>query len=95
MSLKPEPIQDVPELTAEIARTAFPKGNIYLQLRAELGPIYKDELFADLYAHDGQPAASPWRLALITVLQFAEKLTRSASGRGGSRPHRLEIFVGS
>jgi len=74
MSLKPEPIQDVPELTAQIAQAAFPKGNIYLQLRDELGTIYTDELFADLYAHDGQPATSPWRLALITVLQFAENL---------------------
>jgi len=74
MSLKPEPIQDVPKLTAQIAQAAFPKGNIYLQLRDELGTIYKDELFTDLYARDGQPATSPWRLALITVLQFAENL---------------------
>ena len=68
MSLKPELIQDVPELTAQIAQAAFPKGNIDLPLGDELGTIYKDELFADLYAHDGQPATSPWRLALITGL---------------------------
>jgi transposase len=57
-----------------VARAAFPKGNIYLQLRDELGTMYDDSLFTDLYPHDGQPALSPWRLALVTVLQFAENL---------------------
>jgi transposase len=47
---------------------------MYLQLRDELGTIYEDPLFADFYPRDGQPAASPWRLALVTVLQFAENL---------------------
>ncbi|MEW5985070.1 MAG: IS1182 family transposase [Chloroflexota bacterium] len=74
MSLQAAPIFDVPELTAKVARAAFPKGNVYLQLRNELGTIYEDKLFAELYPHDGQPAASPWRLALVTVLQFAENL---------------------
>jgi transposase len=74
MSLKAEPIGEVPELTSEIARAALSKGNNYMKLRDELGTIYEDRLFADLYAHDGQPATSPWRLALVTVLQFAENL---------------------
>ena len=74
MSLQAEPIFDVPELTAQVALAAFPKGNIYLQLRDELGTIYEDKQFAELYAHDGQPAISPWRLALVTVVQFAENL---------------------
>jgi hypothetical protein len=29
MSVQAEPMFDVPELTAEIARAAFPKGNIW------------------------------------------------------------------
>ncbi len=74
MSLQAEPIFEVPELTAQVAQAAFPKGNIYLQLRDELGTIYEDKLFAELYPHDGQPAMSPWRLALVTVVQFAENL---------------------
>ena len=45
-----------------------------MQLRDELGTIYENLLFAQLYPHDGQPAVSPWRLALVTVLQFAENL---------------------
>ena len=72
MSLKIRAMEDVPELTARIARAAFPKGNIYLQLRDKLGTIYEDQQFIDLYAQDGQPAVNPWRLALVTVLQFAE-----------------------
>ncbi|MDQ4075313.1 MAG: IS1182 family transposase [Chloroflexota bacterium] len=74
MTLQPQPILPVPEATANVARAAFPNGNIYLHLRDELGTIYDDTLFAELYPRDGQPAASPWRLALVTVLQFAENL---------------------
>ena len=75
MSLHPQGIPAVPEETARIARAAFPKGNIYLQMRDELGTMYTDDQFAQLYPADGQPAFSPWRLALITVMQFAENLS--------------------
>ena len=75
MSLKPSPVPDVPELTARVARAAFPKGNPYLRLRDELGPVFRDGDFADLYPRRGQPALPPWKLALVTVLQFAEDLS--------------------
>ena len=55
MSLKPQPIDPVPEETARIARVAYPKGNIYLQLRDAFGTIYEDEQFAELYPRRGQP----------------------------------------
>lgn len=74
MTLQPQPILPVPDHTAMVARAAFPKGNLYLQLRDELGTMYDDVLFTELYPHDGQPALSPWRLALVPVLQFAENL---------------------
>ncbi|HYD30011.1 MAG TPA: transposase [Azospirillaceae bacterium] len=74
MSLKPQTIPPVPETTAAVARAAFPKGNAVLRLRDVLGPIYQDEPFADLYPRRGQPAAAPWRLALVSVLQFLEDL---------------------
>jgi transposase len=32
-------------------------------------------MFADLYAERGQPAEKPWRLALISVMQYMEGLT--------------------
>ena len=75
MSLHPSAIPPVPEETARVAHAAFPKGNRYLQMRDVLGTIYTDELFADLYPSHGQPAAAPWRLALVTVFQFAEGLS--------------------
>src|SRR4051795_2453588 len=75
MALQPRPIPPVPDDTARVARAAFPKGNPYLRLRDELGAIFGDDDFADLYPRRGQPALPPWRLALVTVLQFREGLS--------------------
>ena len=75
MSLRSEPFPKVPEETARVTRAAFPKGNLYLKMRDELGTFYEDADFADLFPSRGQPAFSPWRLALITVMQFAEGLS--------------------
>jgi transposase len=75
MSLRPEPIGPVPEETARVARAAFPKGHPCLRLRDELGPVYDDARFAALFPAYGRPAEAPWRLALVTVLQFADGLT--------------------
>src|SRR5215218_8722914 len=74
MSLKPDPIQPVPEETVRVARAAFRKGNPLLKLRDELGTIFSDEDFADLFPRLGQPGLAPWRLALVTLLQFRENL---------------------
>ncbi len=46
-----------------------------MQLRDTLGTIYTDDLFVDLFPTRGQPAETPWHLALVTVLQFLENLT--------------------
>src|ERR671929_1771018 len=75
MSLRPEPIGPVPEQTARVARAAFPRGNPWLRLRDELGTIYTDETFAPLFPTHGRPAEAPWRLVLVTVLQFTEGLS--------------------
>jgi transposase len=75
MSLHPQPIGPVPEETARVARAAFPGGNVYLALRDELGTIFRDEDFTALYPSRGRPAEAPWRLALVTVMQFAEGLS--------------------
>src|SRR5215213_6354522 len=74
MSLKPAVIQPVPEETARVARAAFRKGNPLLELRDELGTIFSDEGFVDLFPRLGQPGLPPWRLALVTLLQFRENL---------------------
>jgi transposase len=46
-----------------------------MQIRDELGSLYTDDRFVDLDPKDGQPGVQPWRLALVTVMQFAENLT--------------------
>ncbi|GAA5512436.1 IS5 family transposase ISAcma45 [Deinococcus carri] len=73
--LRPQAIGEIPEQTARIAHAAFPKGNVAMRLRDELGTLYRDEDFQHLFPVTGQPALPPWRLALVTVLQFVENLT--------------------
>ena len=73
--LRPDPIGPIPTETVRISRAAFPKGNLYLQLRDELGVLYSDADFASLFPTKGQPALPAWRLALVTVFQFLENLT--------------------
>jgi transposase len=75
MSLKAQAVCPVPKETARIARAAYSKGNLYMQMRDVLGSIYTDEDFADLFPREGQPAQVPWRLALVTVMQFVENLS--------------------
>lgn len=75
MSLSPSVSGPVPEETARIARAAFPKGNLYLKLRDELGVLFEDRDFIELFSKRGHPSYAPWCLALITVLQFLENLS--------------------
>jgi transposase len=75
MSLPPQRLDEVPEETARIARAAFPKGNVYMRMRDALGSLYADADFATLFPAVGQPAESPWRLALVLVMQFLENLS--------------------
>ncbi len=75
MSLQPDPIGPVPDEMARVARAAFPKGSRYLHMRDVLGTVFADADFADLYAPRGRPVEAPWRLALVTVMQFAEGLS--------------------
>jgi transposase len=73
--LIPDYNQEIPESTVQVARAAFPKGNPYLTLRDNLGTIFEDKDFIELFPELGQPALTPWRLALVTVMQFRENLT--------------------
>jgi transposase len=75
MSLHFQACFSVPEETQRVARAAFPKGTLCLRIGDELGPLYRDAQFADLFPTRGQPAASPARLALISVFQYVEGLS--------------------
>ncbi len=74
MVLHPQSIKPIPILTREVARPAFPKGNLYMSLRDELGTFYLDEDFVELYSAEGQPALDPGRLALVCVMQYMSDL---------------------
>ena len=75
MSLHPHATSPIPEETQRVARAAFPRGNIYMQVADRLGTVYHDAQFAALSPTRGQPTEAPARLALATVLQFAEGLS--------------------
>ena len=75
MSIEYEPIGTVPTQTIRVAKAAFPKGNPYLTLRDELGPIFSDLDFVGLFSKTGKPAVPPWQLALVTLMQFRENLS--------------------
>jgi transposase len=75
MSLHPQPIGPIPEQTAQVAAAAFPKGHPSLTLHDHLGTIFQDEDFAALFPAWGYPGLPPWRLALVTIMQFREQLS--------------------
>ena len=75
MSLHPSDNFAIPAETMRVARSSLPKGNMYLRMRDEWGTLYRDSDFADLFSRRGQPAEAPWRLVLVTIMQFAEGLT--------------------
>jgi transposase len=75
MSLTVRPDSEVPAETVRVARAAFPKGNPYMSLRDELGPLYDDRDFASLFSELGQPGVAPSHLAIVTAMQYAEGLT--------------------
>ena len=69
---EPDP---VPAETARIAYAAFPTGNSYLRMRDQWATLFTDQQFGHLFPRRGQPAETPWRLALVTLFQFAEDLS--------------------
>jgi transposase len=75
MSLRPQPIAPIPEQTARVAQAAFPKGHPYLTLREHLGTMFQDDDCAALFPAWGYPGLPPWRLALVTIMQFREQLS--------------------
>jgi transposase len=86
MSLHPQATYPVPEDTRRVARAAFAHGNVYIQVADHLGNIYNDAQFTALFPTRGQPAEAPARLALATLLQFAEGLSdRQAAAAVRSR----------
>ena len=70
MSLQPRFSREVPEETARVAQAIYPKGNLFMKIRDELGDLFEDAVFAELYPPSGQHSLSPATLALVLVLQY-------------------------
>jgi transposase len=87
MSLHPQPPFGIPEETQRVAHTAFPKGTLCLRIADELSDLYRGDQFAELFPTSGQPAASPARLAWVSVLQYGVAL--SFEQKVGLRLNRL------
>jgi transposase len=79
MSLQPMKEYVVPKETVRIAKAAFPKSTLCLRIYDELGTVFNDEYFSDLFPSVGQPAEAPFRLAWVTILQFVEGLSDRAA----------------
>jgi transposase len=87
MTLQAHNWENIPSDTARVARAAFPKGNLYVKMRDELGVLYEDQQFTELFcSSSGQPAQSPAHLAMVTVMQHIEGLSdRQAAEAARSR----------
>ncbi len=70
MSLRPRSGEQVPSLTAQIARASNPCGTTAMWVRDRLDGLWRDEDFAGWYPRDGRPGISPAQLATVSGLQF-------------------------
>src|SRR3954470_15623927 len=70
LSLRPRSGEQVPPLTAQVARASNPGGTTAIWVRDRLDGLWHDEDFADWYPRDGRPGLSPAQLATVCVLQF-------------------------
>jgi transposase len=70
MSLQAKFSNEIPEETARVARAIYPKGNLFMKIRDEIGDLFQDQDFADLYPVMGQRSLSPSRLALVLIMQY-------------------------
>ena len=73
--LRQQPLGPVPEDTARSVKKAFPKGHAYIKFASVFEELYEYYDFSELYSTLGQSAEHPARLALVSILQFAEGLS--------------------
>jgi hypothetical protein len=85
MSLKPDPIQPVPEETARVARAAFRKGNPLLKLRDELDAIFADADFTVTVVSGLQLPTSAGCRSELAPNDRKRRLTSWRSGMDGGR----------
>lgn len=70
LSLRPRSGEQVPFLTAQIARASNPGGTTAMWVRDHPDGLWCDKDFAGWYPRAGRPGISPAQLATVRVLQF-------------------------
>jgi hypothetical protein len=74
--------------------STFPDGSLCRRIFDELGRIFQDQDFADLYSRHGQPWQPPLRLALVTVYRgAADAFVGASSGTFSSLIQSVAKFV--
>ena len=69
------PLAGGPADTARAAKASFPKGSLAIRIRDELGEVWSDQRFQDLFGNRGRPGISPAQLMSVLVLAMVENLT--------------------
>ena len=86
MCLHPQGIYLIPEQTAQVARAILPDGNLCLRLYDELGTIYSDSLFADLFPRrEPPPPQPPQRPVVVTPAAPHQPIRVSAGVQAAKR----------
>ncbi|WP_203217854.1 IS1182 family transposase [Nocardia terpenica] len=75
MAMGHSPGAAIPAETVRVAWAANPQGTPAMWIRDRLDGLFLDSDFDEWYPVDGRLGLSPARLALVSVLQFAENLT--------------------
>jgi len=70
LPLRPRSGEQVPSVTAQVARASNPGGTTAIGVRDRLDGLWHDADFADGYPRDGRPVLSPAQPATVRVLQF-------------------------
>src|SRR5436190_24225824 len=81
----------IPEETARVARSAYPKGNLYMKMRDALGTIYQDKSFAHVFPQNGRPVEARLSASIHYTSTVHRGTARSTSSRRGARADRALV----
>ena len=79
MSLKEAFPSEIPAETAQGVEALLPVDNVYRLIGECVGNLLSDADFQAWYAIEGRPGINPIILALVTIVQFLEKLPDRAA----------------
>lgn len=96
VSMQPEPWPEPDPQVAAAVRAVYRRKEFPLavQVRDMLGEVFPDERFLDLFGVRGKPGLSPGLLALVSVLQAAERLTDRQAAEAAGRDLAWKYALG-